>query len=527
MSSPVTRIFSRFLAVALLFAALGHPAVSAPAPSPAAKAAPAPAAPKGPLKLTILHTNDMHGHLQPETDKSIVAPPAKVGGGACLATLIQQARAANRGRTLLIDCGDIAQGTPLSNLFMGRPMIDFMNAMAYDAGTIGNHEFDWGSAAFRVMANQATRPIVCANLVDVHTGKVPYGMKRFIVKSVDGVKVGITGLITTTTPSMSFKQNVGSFRFLNEVEALKTVIPEMRKAGAQVIIVASHCGDKEDRALAEAVPGIAVIVGGHSHTALKDPIFANGTVIVQAGKYMRYLGKLDVTIDRKTFKVVDYTKKNELVPVVVADIKPDPAVAAMIARYQDKIGPAMEQVVGQADVDLTRAPSNGQCDSILGDIITDALRTKTGADVAVYNAGGIRTEFNKGPVKMSDVYTLLPFDNYVVTVRMTGEQLQRLFTQGLGDSHGTVQVSGASFAVGADGKPTDIQIGGQALDPAKSYKVATVDFLAEGNDGLLVFKEVKDRIIDELARDVFVGYIRRNTPLKAPGTGRITRAAKP
>ena len=532
---PATRSFMRALAVAALFSTLSGSTVAAPAPpAPAHTATKAtsavkatPAQPAGPLKLTILHTNDMHGHLTPETDKSIVPPPEKVGGAAYLATLIKQYRAANPDHTLLLDDGDIAQGTPVSNLFWGRPMAQFMNAVKYDAGTVGNHEFDWGAPPFRAMVNLRTFPVVCANIIDVRTGKLPFGLKRFIIKDLDGVKIGITGVITSTTPSMSFKQNVASFRFDNEVDVLKTVIPEMRKAGAQVIVVLSHNGDKDDSHIAEQVPGIAVIVGGHSHTAMNDPIFVNGTVIVQAGKYMRYLGKLDVTLDRKTFKVISYTKKGELVPVITAKIKPDPAIEKMVTAYMDKIGPAMEAVVGQCETDLPRTPASGQCDSALGDVVTDALRDKVSADVAVYNAGGIRTDFNKGPLKMSDIFTLLPFDNYVVSVMMSGEQLQRLFAQGLSDAHGTVQISGASFKVGADGKPADIKIGGHPIDPKKMYKVATVDFLAEGNDGLLVFKEVRDRTIDALARDVFLAYVRKNSPLKAPTTGRITRTSAP
>lgn len=532
---PFTRLFQRVALVAALFSALVTTAICAPvktaSPATASKAASAvkaaPVKPTGPIKITILHTNDMHGHLMPETDKNIVPPPEKVGGAAYLATLIKQYRNGNPGRTLLLDDGDIAQGTPVSNLFWGRPMAEFMNMMKYDAGTIGNHEFDWGAPPFRALVNLRKFPVVCANVIDVRTGKVPFGMRRFIVKDLDGLKVGITGVITATTPSMSFKQNVASFRFDDETEALKTVIPEMRKAGAQAIVVLSHNGDKDDSRLAQAVPGIAVIVGGHSHTAIDEPVFVNGTVVVQAGKYMRYLGKLDVTLDPKTHKVVGYTKKNELIPVITAKIKPDPAIAAMVTRYTEQIGPAMDQVVGQSADDLPRTPATGQCDSVLGDVVADSLRDRTGADIAVYNAGGIRTEFTKGPIKMGDVYTLLPFDNYVVILQLTGDQVQRLFAQGLSDSHGTVQISGASFKVGADGKPTDILIGGQPVDPKKTYKVATVDFLAEGNDGLLVFKEIKDRVYDALARDVFVMYVRKSSPLKAPATGRITRTVTP
>lgn len=480
-------------------------------------------APASQVTITILHTNDMHGHLEPEVDKNVAPTPS--GGAAYLAALIQKMRAANPKMTLLIDSGDIAQGTPISNMFQGRPMVEFMNDLGYDAGTIGNHEFDWGPAALAAMIRGAKRPIVCANLIETSTGKAPAGVKRFIVKQVGDVKVGITGLVTPSTPGISFKQNVAPFRFLDETEALKAVLPEMKAAGAQVIIVSSHLGEKADRALAAAVPGVNVIVGGHSHTPIHEPAFVNGTVIVQAGKYMRYLGKLDVTIDRNTWKVVDYTRKDELIPVLDADIKPDPKVAAMVKKYHDQVGPAMDQVLGQAADDLNRNLTPGFADTSLGDVVTDAMRWKVHSDVAVYNSGGIRTDFNKGPIKMGDVYTLLPFDNYLVVVTLTGEQIQRLVAQGLGDGQKTMQVSGLTFAIGPDGKATDIKIDGKPLDPTRKYRVSTVDFLAEGNDGLTVFKEVKDRVYDELARDVFTAYVRKSSPLSAPKPGRITRAS--
>jgi 2',3'-cyclic-nucleotide 2'-phosphodiesterase (5'-nucleotidase family) len=508
--APLKNLVTRLLLAGALLGALGLPAVADP----------------NTVTITILHTNDMHGHLEPEVDKSVAPAPEKVGGAAYMAGLIEALRAKHPQATLLIDGGDIAQGTPISNMFQGRPMVEFMNDMNYDAGTIGNHEFDWGPAPLAAMIRGAKRPIVCANLVETATGKAPAGVKPFIVKSVAGVKVGIIGLVTPTTPSISFKQNVAPFRFVDEVDTMLKMLPLMRKAGAQVIVVASHLGEKADKALAAAVPGIDVIVGGHSHTVIKDPVVVDGTVIVQAGKYMRYLGHLDVTIDKKSWKVVDYTKKDELVPVLDAKIAPDPTVAALVKKYHDQVAPAMEQVLGQASDDLTRTDGREHADSILGDVVTDALRWKVRSDVAVYNAGGIRTDFNKGPIKLGDVYTLLPFDNYVVTLEMSGDQIQRLVAQGLGDGHGTIQVSGLTFRIGADGKPADIKIGGQPLETGKMYKVATVDFLAEGNDGLTVFKEVKDRVYDELARDVFTAYVRKSSPLAAPATGRIVRSPR-
>jgi 2',3'-cyclic-nucleotide 2'-phosphodiesterase (5'-nucleotidase family) len=501
-------------------------AAAAPSAATAAAAPAATAAARAPLSFTILHTNDMHGHLLSETDKKVAPEPEKVGGAAFMAAYVERERAAHPGATLLIDAGDIAQGTPLSNLFVGKPMVEFMNEMHYDAGTIGNHEFDWGPMALADLVRWSDRPIVCANLRLKQSGLPPAGVRDFVVKTVQGVRIGIAGLVTPKTVNMSFAKNMEPFTFVEPAEAMKKILPRMKQAGCEMIIVASHLGDEDDVALAKAVPGIHVIVGGHAHKAIPEPVIAGDTIIVQAGKYMRYLGELTIKYDRATAKVVDYSHKNVLIPVYDSRIQPDPKVAAIVKKYADQIGPAMAQVVGQSVDDLTKSTTSTTTDNVLGNVITDSLRWKSGADIAVYNAGGIRSEINRGPIRMSDVYTLLPFDNVMVTLQLSGAQVQRLFEQGLGQdqgAHGTIQISGASFVIAADGKVTDVKINGQALDPSRTYRVSTVDFLAEGNDGLTVLKEGKGRVYDELARDVFCGFVRKAGSIKAPATGRITR----
>ena len=476
--------------------------------------------------LTILHTNDMHGHLKPLMDKHIVPPPQKVGGAAYLAGLIEKERARYaRHNLLLLDAGDIAQGTPESNLFHGEPIVKFMNLMHYDAGTIGNHEFDWGQAVLHHMIAEANRPIVCANLEMAATGKLPAGVKPFILKKFGNVTVGITGVVTPTTPSISFYKNVKPFRFLAAAPVLRKLLPQMHKAGAQIIILISHLGDDADRQLAREVSGIDVIVGGHTHVVIEKPYFINGTIILQAGCYTKYLGRLNVTISRKTWKVVSYTKNNELIPVIDAKIKPDPVVAALVKKYVDKVAPAMQRVVGSASEDLSHNPTGNHCDSALGDLITDALRWKTHADVAVYNAGGIRTDFYRGPINVGKIFQLLPFDNYVVTLTLNGAQLAKLLADGTSSDDGTIQVSGITFKLGADHKPADILVDGKPLSLKHNYRLATVDFLAEGHDHMTELKKGRNLVYDELARDVFTSYVKKFSPLTAPKSWRILKEA--
>jgi 2',3'-cyclic-nucleotide 2'-phosphodiesterase (5'-nucleotidase family) len=477
-----------------------------------------------PITLTILHTNDMHGHVLPEIDKSVAPDGGQTGGAAYLAGYIERLYKEHPGSTLLIDSGDIAQGTPISNMFYGKPVVDFMNAMPYDAGTIGNHEFDWGRGALDDMLAADKRPIVCANLrLRVGAGHMPAHVRDFVLRRVAGIVVGITGLVTPDTPHISFKRNTQDYEFLEPAAVMREVLPRMRAAGAQFIVVASHLGLQADEALAREVPGIGVIVGGHSHTVLSDPVMVNGTVIVQAGKYMKFLGDLNVKIDPHDGHVLDYTHQHELVAVVDAKVTPDAHIASLIDGYQKQVGPAMAQVVGQAAGDLTKHAAPGCGDTAIGDVIADSLRWKLHTDVAIYNFGGIRSELNAGPIKMSDVYTLLPFDNYAVALSLSGKQLLALLAQGLTGDHGTVQVSGLTMDVDAAGNPQHVLIGGKPLEPDRSYRVATIDFLAEGNDGYTVFREARDRTTDELARDVFTAYLSQAGPLQPPPPGRIKK----
>lgn len=496
------------LLVQLSFSPAG-PAHAAPTPEPAKKT----------VTITILHTNDMHGHVLPEIDKGI-SPTEKVGGAAVLAGYVNQERKAHPGRVLLLDSGDMSQGVAVSNMTRGRIMADFMNYLKYDAGTIGNHEFDWGPRAFANMIRWAERPIVCANFRLRGSKDYPANIRPYLIKNVGGIPVGITGVITAETPAISFKKHVADFDFLDPAPILRELIPQMRKEGARAIIVLSHCGVKADQALAAAVPGITAIIGGHSHTTVMDPIMVNDTVVVQAGKYMHHLGRLELTLDAATGKMVAHTEKAELIPLYASKIEPDPTVAALVKKYDDQVAPIKNTVLGQLSADLNRKADAGYADSPLGCAITDSLRETGGTDVAVYNAGGIRNDLNKGTITKGDIYSVLPFDNVLVTLELTGKQLHLLLQQGARESTSTLQVSGVTFTVTAAGKVSDILVGGKPLDPSKRYTLTTVDFVADGNDGYTVLHGI-DRKVGELQREVFEQYVAKHSPLGAVASSRI------
>jgi len=495
----------------LRFMALGLAALAATVGfSPARAEAPAPTG----SKIVIVHTNDLHGNLEPDSKGR--------GGLARIATLLAQVRAENpAGSVLYIDCGDIAQGTPLSNTFQGEPMFAALNVMKPAVGTIGNHEFDWGIEALHKMTSHARYPLVASNIVD---GKGRRPFKPFVVlRTTDGAGVGVIGLISPDTPNVVKAGNTGDYQFLDPATAVRQLLPQMRKQGAEFIVAVTHQGLDADKQLAIDVPQINVIVGGHSHD--KTVVAARSghrTYITQADKYGRFVGIVEMTVDRRTDQVIGFESK--LVEINdKSALAADPKIQAVIDKYNVKVKPLMGQLVGKTNVDMPKKYAEGQLDAPLGNVISDALRSKTGADVAVYNWGGIRDEnLPGGDVTRGTIYRILPFDDQVVRLDLKGSDLLELMSQGLLGKEGPLQMSGVQVTANlAAKKILEVKVGGRVVDPNATYTVATTEFLAGGGDSCKALTQGTLTNRYDFARDVFIDYLDDQPVLQAPATGRI------
>lgn len=476
--------------------------------APAFAEAPAKA---GTTKIWIVHTNDLHGNLEPDSKGR--------GGLARVASLLEKLRAEHPGQVVYLEAGDIAQGTPVSNTFYGKPMFEVLNALKPAAGTIGNHEFDWGPQRMREMTSWAKYHLVVANLVD-SKGKRPF--KPFTIVQVKGVKIAVIGLLTPETPIVVKKGNTAGYKFLDPAKTVKEYLPAMRKQGAEFIVALTHQGVDADKALAAAVPEIDAIVGGHSHTKLSKAEMVGDTPIVQSDKYGRHVGILELTVDAKTDKVVAVDSK--LIEINdKAGLEADAEVVAIIEKYNEQVKPIMAKVVGQAGADMPKKQAEAQLDSPLGNVIADALRQKTSSDVAVYNWGGIRDEnLPSGAVTMDTVFRILPFDDQVVQLRLKGSDLVDLVSQGALNKEGAMQVSGLQISVDtASKKVVEVKVNGQAVDPNATYTVATTEFLAGGGDGYVALTKGTIASRYDFAREVFVDYLDDVEVLQAPATGRI------
>ena len=504
--------------------------------------------PSGSDSLLILHTNDIHAHLLPfEDSKGVV-----VGGTAARAALIARLRGAP-GRTLLLDAGDVFQGSPFYNFFRGVPDYRSMTLMAYDAGAFGNHELDDGPAAWLRVRPRAAFPILSANVFvaadsawasslspvtgPLRKGATWVGGTRvaggaplrylttpYLVRDVGGIRVAILGLTTRDIVSIVSRVQNGGVAVSDPVAVAAVLVPELRRK-ADLVIALTHIGVDEDRRLAARVRGIDVIVGGHSHTYLWAPIFISngnangyrGTAIVQAGRWGDRVGRMSIAIGPGGVKgLID-----ALIPVRPNDGE-DWRVAEMLQPYRDSISTMMDKPVFQSP---SRVPSSGleEGDTPLGNFVADVIREGGHGDIAIINSGGIRAPLPQGRITVGDIYTVLPFDNTVVTVPMKGWQVRELFdfiARRVG-KRGFGQISGAQFVI-RRGRASDIRVGGRPLESNRVYRVATIDYLYTGGDGYTMFEKAGvAEGTGQFTRDAAIDFLRKHRDYEFKKQGRI------
>ena len=278
-----------------------------------------------PVHITILHVNDVHGHVLPYLELSI-SEKTPVGGAADLAAMIKRERDANPDGNLLLSAGDMFQGTPVSNIFRGRSVIDVMNYLKFDAMVLGNHEFDWGRDALNDLRSWASFPFLSANIFDGN-GKILPGIQPYIILTRKNLKIAVIGI--TTVVGLTYQE---------PLLVLPDVIKKVKDQGANLVVALSHLGLDEDKELAGQVSGIDVIVGGHSHTAVTEPVQIGKTIIVQAGYNGLYLGVLNLEVDPSKNEVLRYTKKDELKTVFACNDNPfDAKLAGIVDKYEKLI----------------------------------------------------------------------------------------------------------------------------------------------------------------------------------------------
>ena len=431
-------------------------------------------------EIRILHVNDFHGFAEPYQP---LGSNELLGGLPYLAARIDELR--KEKPSLLISAGDMIQGNNWANLFQGASVIEWMNEMRFDAMVVGNHEFDFGQEVLKKRISEARFPILGANVEGMGV------LKPYVIKELKGVKVALIGIVTEDVPVSTLPLNVAGLRFFGPAETTEIYIREVKKK-ADVVVVLSHIGFSADRALAEKVKGIDVIVGGHSHTKITKPVSLGKTLIVQAWEHGKALGVLDLVI--KDGKMIGF--EGHLEEIRPEKGKEEKASLAIMKKYKDRVDAVLNERIGEAKVDLD-GENVRKRETNLGNFIADIMRHASGADVTLINGGSIRTSIKKGEVRVKDVYSVLPFDNYIVAIKLTGRQMREALEHGVSaveEGEGRFpQVSGLAFKYSPSGERgsriKEISVAGRPIDLDGEYTVATNDFLAVGGDGYRAFGE--------------------------------------
>jgi len=454
--------------------------------------------------ITLLHTNDIHGRVLAFDDRTY---GPDVGGMPRIATLSREIRSENP-RTLLLDAGDLFSGTPVSSFFEGEAEMLGALLAGYDAIAIGNHEFDFGQEVLKEYVDYFPIPLLGANTV--YEDGSPFAPGH-VIFCLYGVRVLVMGLVTTATPVVTHPKNVVGLQFLDPAEITRSVM-RAESGNYDVFVVLSHMGYGSDRQLAAAVDGIDAIVGGHSHTRITEPEFIGNTLIAQAYQWGFYLGRVDLIV--RDGSVVG--ANSELIPVS-SDIEENPLVKRLLYElYEARVEEEMARVIGYTPVDLVRGPRGS--DWNIGNFVTDAIRWHTGAEIAIYNNGGIRANINAGEITVGNIFEIEPFGNTIVSVELTKEQMIELFNHMA--RRGGEQVSGASYVIVGD-RAEDIFVHGEPLED-RIYTIATNDFLIAGGDGFEVLTRGVNPIMYGMVRDAYIAYLEAHPDRVFEIEGRIT-----
>ena len=562
------RMFSLVAVLVLLMSAVGS----------------AGAIPSGTVNVQILALNDFHGNLEPPTSSSgcvpavsgCPAPNTVAGGVEYLATHISNLRALNPN-TVVVSAGDMIGASPLlSALFHDEPTIEAFNLIGLDFNAVGNHEFDEGWHELVRMQKGGCHPVdgcldgddfaganfqfLAANVVRQDNGKTIF--PAYKIRSFDKAKIAFIGMTLEGTPLIVTPSGISDLNFLDEADTVNALIPELKAKGIETIVVLIHEGADQSTSDATTNPNacvgisgpivdlvnrfddeVDVVISGHTHQPYNCTI--DGKLVTSAFSFGRLVTKVDLTIDRATGEVTTMAAENK---IVTRDVPKASPLTALIAKYNAIAAPLANRVIGSITAAITRT-ANLAGESALGDVIADGQLAATSAPelgdavVAFMNPGGIRADLSfpsspagegDGNVTYGEMFTVQPFGNSMVTMTLTGAQIERLLEEQFAPctlgSNRILQVSaGFTYTWQASGgtcdkvNPASIMLDGQVIDPAASYRVTVNSFLADGGDSFPILIQGTNRLGGAVDTDAFEAYFAANSPVPPGPQNRITR----
>lgn len=474
-----------------------------------ALAALAPPGLAAPLRLTLVHVNDWDQ----------MAGIGGAGGAAKIATVVaeERARAEAEGSLAVVTFGgDMISPSVLSGIDQGAHMIDLANVVGFDVAVLGNHEFDFGPDVLRDRLAESETIWLAANVSVAPDGRAFPGTTATTVVEKDGYRIGFLGLVTTETPVISSPGPDVTFAPVEEVGA--RLAKDLRAEGADIVVALTHQGLGTDLELLRQVEGIDVVLGGHDHLLLAH--HDGRRAVMKAGSQGRHVGVLTLTIDRIEGRggVPEVIWTPEFRLRSTADTEGDATLAAKVRDYQASLDETLDVVIGETAVELsTRGFRHGSAETAFGNLLADAMREATGADIALTNGGGIRGDTDYPPgtkLTRKMVLTELPFGNKTVVLRLTGAQVREALENGVSRAENPSgrfpQVSGLAFSFDARRPPgarvTSVTVGPAPLDDSKTYTLATNSFLANGGDDYRVFG-AGEVLVDSASGSLMAGQL--------------------
>jgi 2',3'-cyclic-nucleotide 2'-phosphodiesterase (5'-nucleotidase family) len=484
--------------------------------------------------IQILHWNDFHAHNLPEKrqkkDSTGEAVTYYFGGTSDMLGYINKFRNSN---TLVLNAGDDFQGTPISSVTRGKSQIELMNLYNVDAFVIGNHEFDYGQFALDSALQLAKFDYLSANVY--FKPKASTFGKSNVIRDVNGVKTGIIGITLPELYEVTLPKNVSEVVMLNTDSVIQSNIEQLKKENCNLIVLLTHAGVHNDSIFASKFyKDVDVIVGGHSHTPLFRPLVVDGVVIVQAGFYSRWLGKLDLKVDVDKDTVVSYYGK--LVETVLDSSIYDKAVEEKVEKMVAEVNSALQKVIGTIESDWRASYSD---ESNLGQFEADAFRNAAGTDIAFINGGGLRKSMFKGYVTVQDIWEINPFTNTLTTFTVTGKTLKEMLVNNIkiklekaktGESFDILNVSGLTykFDPSKENPLIEVKVDGKEVSDDKNYSIATNNYVTSQFLKFFgtVSQDVEIKDTGMIDRDVIIDAVEKQNIINSVKEDRIVDLSK-
>ena len=439
-------------------------------------------------QLTLLHLADVYAMSPVDGGKA---------GGLARVAALKKELAAEKSHVVVTLGGDFLSPSVASSVFQGEQMMESLGAMGLDIATLGNHEFDFGPEILRQRMQQAKWQWVVSNILDAATGEPVGGAAPYLVREYGDLKVGFLGLCLAgeeISPG-----NRQGFTFVDPFEAAARYVPILESEGVDLIVAVTHLDFADDVRLARRFPQIELVLGGHEHFAITTQV--ERALITKPGSDARNVARIDVSRPGPD-KAVE--KHFELIPIEEG-LTDDEATAAVVAGWEARLDRELDVVVGTTAEPLDAvAESVRSGESNLGNLMADAMRRETGAEIAILNSGSIRSNrvYPAGDLTRRDLVAMHPFGGVICEVEVAGEVVLAALNNGvgrLGESVGRFpQVSGLRFQVDperpAGDRVVDVAVGGAPLDPQRNYTVAIGDYMLSGGDGYSMFAAADVRI---------------------------------